>query len=383
MASSKTVRILFSVFFSLVATGMVSSASISIPMFRLLTRGAVSGGSLGLNTRANIDVALEGGYKFGGRIAFSLVNEDLEADSELGSTYDAAEIRAALARTLTFQSAQVVVREAFGTPMELTYFTGSIERFASGSSFPELFGSIPFTTDFSGYVYFPTGVSYEGIHAVAGTGFAVSTNQWLESLRFLGYLYQDAWLGSGTYSSDVRLLLNTDQLKLEYFLGATFPKGPYGYYRTGLMLFYSTGVGGEFFTQIGVPRFAPGQDTALTIDHFYFLFEPRVDLGLLSIILTLFWHPEYYLLSATGEDGAVDINAKFLLGHRTETKVSGGLENRVALRPAEDNQLTAYVSPFLEVNSSGVLWDFKINARLFPFSPADMFEGFVGVRTEF
>lgn len=382
MSTSRMVRIVWLCLLALVAPSL-SAANVSIPLFRLLTRGTVSEGVFSLNTVANVDIALEGGYKFGGRLEFELLNDDLEASDELGDSYDPEALRAVLGRTLTFKSANVIVREAFGTPIELSYFTGETDLIAAGHSFPELFGSVPFTTDFRGYVYFPEGIAYEGIHAVSGTGFGVSTNQWLQNLRVLGYLYQDAWLGSGNYSSDLRLLYNTERLKLEYFVGASFPRGPYGVYRSGLMLFYTTGEGGEFFTQIGVPRFAPGEDTELTIDHFYFLFEPRVSLGLLSIVLTLFWHPEYYLLTPTGEDGAIDINVKFLLGNRLDAEVRGGVENRVALRPSSSTQLTAVVSPFLEVNTSGVLWDFKVNARLFPFSLADMFEGFIGIRTEF
>lgn len=382
MSTSRMVRIVSLCVFALAASTL-PAANVSIPLFRLLTRGTVSDGIFALNTRANVDIALEGGYKFGGRVEFELLNDDLEASHEIADTYDPNALRAALGRTLTFKSAQVIVREAFGTPIQLSYFTGETDLIAAGNSFPELFGSVPFTTDFRGYVYFPEGIAYEGIHAVSGTGFAISTNQWLPNLRLLGYLYQDAWFGSGNYSSDVRLLYNTERLKLEYFVGASFPRGPYGVYRSGLMLFYTTGEGGEFFTQIGVPRFAPGEDTALTIDHFYFLFEPRVSLGLLSIILTLFWHPEYYLQTVTNEEGAIDINVKFLLGDRLEAEVRGGMENRIALRPESSTQLTAVVSPFLEVNTSGVLWDFKVNARLFPWSLADMFEGFIGIRTEF
>lgn len=382
MPTAKMTR-LFSVLLLALVASAGYSANVSIPLFRLLTRGIVEDGVFSLNTRADMDIALEGGFKFGGRVEFALLNNDLEADYALGETYDAEALRAALSRTLTFKSAQVIVREAFGTPMELTYFTGETDTIASGNRFPELFGAAPFTTDFTGYVYFPTGVLYEGIHAVSGTGFKLSTNQLLERLQLIGYLYQDAWLGSGNYSADLRLLFNTERLKLEYFVGGSFPQGPYGVYRSGLMLFYTTGEGGEFFTQIGVPRYVPGEDGALTIDHFYFLFEPRVSLGLLSIVLTLFWHPEYYLLTETNEDGAVDINVKFLFGDRLEAQIRGGIENRIALRPDSPTQLTAVASPFLEINTSGVLWDFKVNAQLFPWNLSDMFEGFIGIRTEF
>ena len=191
-------------------------------------------------------------------------------------------------------------------------------------------------------------------------------------------------MGAGRYSTDLRAAFNTPGFKAETFLGASFPAAAYGIYRAGLLLFYNTGQGGEFLTQIGIPRWAPVTDGPLNIDDFSFLFEPRVHIGFMSIVLTLFWHPEYYLQEATNERGATDIVVRFIAGDVQENVVSGGLENGITLRPAStDEQLRVSVAPFISVNASGVIWDFKTNVKVFPFAMDDLLDAYIGIRTEF
>jgi hypothetical protein len=348
------------------------SANINVPTFELTTRGYMEGGAFKLNTRGNIDLLIEGGYKFGGSIGFELESDELEDDS--------------IEKYLAFKSASVTVRNLFDLPLDLEYFTGDLDVFCSGNDFPLLFGTEPIASFLSGFYYFPTGIIYEGIHAINGTGFAFSSASVLPWLNLALYLYQDGHFDSpGNYSVDIRSMYNFEKFKMEAFVGASYgPTSLYGIYRSGLLLFYNTGVGGEFLTEIGIPRWDPVVDKELTIDLFYFLFEPRVRIYPLSIILTLFWHPQYYLQQETHELTSVDINANFLFGDIRKTQLSGGLEAFIGFRSqSETDQLLAKLTPYMSFNTSGVIWDVKVGTKLLPFELNELIEAYIGIRTQF
>ena len=360
------------------------AANITIPTFQLLTRGSVQGGLFVLQTQADIDIQLGGGYKYGGELSLSIRSDSLDEPRTPGSEYDQGVISAALRERLGLSSASAIVRDLFGLPLNVRYFVGEYERILNGDIFPEQFGTDIIASDFRGLLYFPSGIVYDGVHAIDGTGIAMTSTRLAPWLFLEGSLYQDSYLGPGYYSSDVRAAFNTARFKAEVFTGASFPRADYGVYRAGALLHYSSGQGGEFLTQIGVPRWAPITDGPLNIDDFYFLFEPRVHVGLVSIVLTLFRHPEYYVQAPTDERGATDIVVRLIAGDVRETAVSGGLETGIRLRPASvEKQLRVGVAPFVSINSYGVIWDFKTDFNLFPFDLTNLFEAYIGIRTQF
>ncbi len=372
-------------FLLLTALGIgAHAANVTIPTFQLLTRGELEDGLFTLHTQADIDIQLGGGYKFGGELGLSIDTESLEDPSALGPTYDQEVASAALRERLALSSASAIVRDLFGLPLNVRYFVGQYGRLLNGDLFPEQFGTQIVASDFRGLLYFPNGVVYDGIHAVDGTGLTFTSTGLASWLYLEGSVYQDSYLGRGYYSTDIRAAFNTPSFKAETFVGASFPQADYGLYRAGVLLYYSTGEGGEFLTQVGIPRWAPVTDGPLNIDDFYFLFEPRVHLGVVSVVLTLFWHPEYYVQAPTQERGATDIIVRLIAGDVQENVVSGGLENGIRLRPSStEEQLRVSVAPFLSINSSGVIWDFKTDFNLFPFDLSNLFSAYVGIRTQF
>lgn len=368
----------------LIVAFAAQAANVTVPTYQLLTRGSLEGGLFTLRTQADIDLQFGGGYKFGGELGFSIDTHNLEEPTSPGPTYDQEVITAALRERLGLSTANVVIRDIFGSPVSLRYFIGEYDRILTGDIFPLHFGSQLVATDFRGLLAFPDGPSYDGVHVFDGTGLSVVVPSLAPWLYLEGAFYQDAYLGPGYYSADARAAFNTPRFKVETFFGASFPQAAYGVYRGGVLLYYDTGEGGEFFSQIGVPRWAPVTDGALNIDDFYFLFEPRVHIGIVSIVLTLFSHPEYYVQSPTGERGATDIAVKLIAGDVHQNAISGGLENTIRLRPTStSDQLKVSVSPFVTLNSAGVIWDFKAAFNVFPFDLADLFEAYVGVRTQF
>jgi len=367
-----------------VLPALAFGANVTIPTFQLLTRGILEGGEFSLETSGDVEINFGGGYKFGGRLSLALSETNLEEATLPSPTYDPDNIDVLLNRSLRFQSASVIVRELFGSPVDVTYFIGEVDRLLNGDIFPDQFGSDIVASDFRGILYFPTGVAYDGVHVIDGTGIAVSTSSAWQRVFLQGAIYQDAYLGAGKYSADLRAAFNTPNFKAETFIGSSFPAGAWGIYRGGVLLFYNTGQGGEFLAQVGIPRWAPVTDGPLNIDDFFFLFEPRVHINFLSIVLTLFWHPEYYEQAPTGEAGATDIAIRFIAGDVQQNTVSGGIENGIKLRPqSTEEQLRVSVTPFVSLNASGVIWDLKANVKVFPWALEDLFDAYIGIRTEF
>lgn len=360
------------------------AANVSIPTFQMVTKGEMQGGAFILGTQANLDVEIGGGYKFGGRLGLSIETDALEEPSTPGATYDPAVLESAFNRALTLSSAEVIVRDFLFNGLNVHYFVGEYDRLLTGDLFPDQFGTGIVATGFRGLLNFPTGVVYDGIHLVDGTGIALVSSSIAPWLFLDAALYQDATLGLGLYSTDLRAAFNTGPFKAETFFGASFPAATAGIYRAGLLLYYQTGDGGEVLTQFGVPRWAPVTDGPLTINDFFFLFEPRVDIGALSIILTLFWHPEYYNQELTDERGATDIVVKLVAGDRETSPVTGGVESAVRLRPDDaTDTLRVTAAPFLTVSASGVVWDFKVDFNVFPFVLDELVEGYIGIQTQF
>jgi len=343
------------------------SADLLVPEMELTTRGYIENQTLNLATLGTFDLLIAGGYKFGGRLALNIEGENLE-----DLTTD---------NPLNFEAASIVLRDVFRLPMNISYFIGRLDTLCNGDIFQEQYGTEQIGTRYRGYAYFPEGVRYDGIYDIAGTGMALTAN-FSDNFTTSAYIYQDAIFGTGIFSADIRTVLNLELFKLEAFIGSSFPVSNVGIYRGGLFLFYKTNTGGEFLTQIGIPKWDPWHDP-FDIDLFYFLFEPRVKLNIFSIILTLFWHPAFYMGTETNELGSVDINVNFLIGNPELSTFSGGLENSLKFSTTSTEQFQTYISPYFSAITSGVIWNFKVNTKVFPYALEDLFEFFVGVKAEF
>ncbi len=366
----------------LAASGITHAANFSAPRMELSTWGRMQDGDFGLFSRAYVELLLEGGDKFRGRTEFTFQDNHLEDSRPLPPAYDADELQWTLQKNLRFKSISVEMKKLFGGPINLEYFTGATDIFASGSDFLRSFDTDDFTSAVTGYEYFPQGVIYEGLHAVNGTGLKLRAPGLAGCFDLSLYTYQDAYFPKGRYSSDFRLLYNAESLKIETFFGATYPSPPYGLYRGGLMFFVSTGVGGEFFAQIGIPRWDPDTDADFAAELFYLLFEPRVRVDRFSVILTFFWHPLYYRQAATMEEGTLDFFVKFMYGDHRKKGIRGGLENKLGLQTRTRDEYHVQVSPFLSFLTSGVAWDLKLNIQLQPFALDELIQTYIGIKTQ-
>lgn len=408
----RTCRYFFSAIATFAATASLEAADLTVPRLELATQGSTQDGDFVLASHAAADIAIQGGYKFGAALHFAFESANLEetlgfvsSDPTLNGdgVVDETEYKELLdvfrnQNPLSFRLAKAIVRQPFDLPVELSYFIGRDDVFCSGDDFPFRFGTDPIATSFRGFAYDPDGIGgnpafrYDGIHEAIGTGLSVALTRWDDVIPIL-YAYQDSMTSgndgrweAGHYSADLRLLVNFDRVKLETFAGATSGVASLGLYRVGALAFFSSGVGADFLAQVGFTGWDP--NATLSIDDWYFLFEPRLDFGLAAIIITLFSHPVRYLQRVTPEEeGATDINAKILIGNAQEQRVEGGIEGTVRLRSNTVNDADNFsftVSPFLGLMTEGVRWDFKVAIHPFRYDrPDEMFEASVGVRTAF
>jgi hypothetical protein len=334
-----------------------------------------------LQSYGNMSLQVEGGLKFGGSIAFGLLNNtNLET---LGASPSSV--------GLDFLSASMTIRDIFGAPLNISYFIGQNDLFCSGAGF-EQFGAGPIMTRYRGFLYFPStdltlSPIYDGIYRVQGTGAKIELVPSSSAFGIDMYLYEDThnppFTTLGSYSGDLRFLLNFQALKLEAFVGGTYaPSTLYGLYRAGL-LFYAADRNVEFLAQIGIPRWDPGVDATLSVNLFYHLVEPRLHLGLFSIVPTFFWHPGYYMqASYPSELGTFDVNLNMYVGDEAKTAFQGGAETNFHFQ-SSSGVFTVKASPWVGFSTPGVLWTLKVNVKLWPFNVNDMLDGFVGVRAEF
>ena len=329
---------------------------------------------------ADFDLVIEGGYKFGGRIGLTYADGWLEDPSFFDN--------------IVFDGANIVVRDLFGIPLSLSWFIGSYDVLASGSEFPVSFGTAEIASSYRGYLYFPTGIPYDGIHQVRGTGLKVSAIPVADVLMLSLYLYQDGWFMDGVdfdssprfdpghWSADLRVLANLPAIKLEGFVGATsVPASAAGWYRAGV-LFYASMKSLEVLAELGLPKWDPVADTPFSINLFSMLLEPRLHLGLFNAAATFFWHPGWYDQQLTGELGTFDVNLNLYLGDTTKSMTLGGLEGNLGF-DSTSGSFDLKVAPYVSFTTPGAIWKIKVDTKLVPFDPADVIEVFVGIRSNF
>jgi hypothetical protein len=396
---------------STAAPASLAAADLRVDQLELLSHGALNKetGAYEVGSRLFFDMSLEGGDKFAGLLKLDFLNGNIEKALNLANT-DADSSSSTLDQDLTdrvnnltsprLRTVAVTAKSLFSLPLELTYFVGEMDAFCSGDDFVPLFGTAPFATELRGPMIYPDGVGgnsriwYNGIYSANGTGFRISTTSKLsdDSAGFL-YLYQDSNVGVGTWSTDMRYLINGQTLKAEVFAGATTGNvtAVRGIYRGGVLFLASSGDIGEFLAQIGVTRWDATE--TLTLRDLYFLFEPRIYLGTAMASITLFYHPSWYMqkdYGDLGEKGAWDLAFDTRFGNVNRSGAQGGLQTILAYRPSSlDTDVTPKLavdtSPYYALVSGGVRWDFKLDLRLFPFPDEwyGIFKPFIGLKTSY
>jgi len=382
--------VIFALLFAVASAGQ--AADLVVNSLQLVTHGETdsSSGLFSASTRLYYQLDIRGGDKFSGLLRFDFLNGAIE--NSLPSSIPTA----TAALSPQFETAAITAKAVFGLPLDATYFVGYLDTFCSGDDFLPLFGAAPFSTNLRGPMVYPNGIDnnpnrfFDGIHAANGTGFRLGTARSLsDNFQSYLYLYQDSDIGAGSWSSDLRGLMNYEHIKLEAFAGATLTPGAAdGIYRGGLMFFAAPGEVGEFFAQIGVPHWDPLG--GFSINDVYFLFEPRINFGFGNLALTVFYHPAWYRQQPTNEADALDAALNLRFGRIAQDGAQGGLEGLLEFRPLTTDptaipRLSVIASPYYSAIAGGIEWDFKLGLQLFPVPTAwyGIFEPFIGLKTSF
>jgi hypothetical protein len=356
------------------------SANITVPSLEIYSWARNDGSGFALDSYGDMEVQLDGGYKFGGAMKFGFSSSSLET--------------AAFNDALTFKSVSVTLRELFGVPLNFTYFIGEGDTFGTGAIFTPYFGTPLLSSGYTSFLHFPSTQEqqynfYEGIYTVYGTGgkfeYAPPEKNWLLSL----YIYQDASpafldtavtpvvFSSRQGSLDIRTAINFENVHLEAFVGATLPSpdSAIGYIRNGLFV-HAGSDKFEFIAEVGMPLWRP-LDDAFDLDLFYFLVEQRLHLGVISIVPTLFWRPGYYQqeANATGIE-AMDINLDLQFHGKEESLISGGIEGNFVYQTAPTSDATAKAIPYIQLSTPGVVYKAQVNTKVWPFDVSDMSDMF-------
>lgn len=168
----------------------------------IITRADFSDTLPVISSRGKVIMNLEGGYKLGGSLSLGFDSNDLSYSSRTAS--DNSSTTAELANYIdsqtymTFQSAQIVLRNILSETGSLTYFIGKTDTFCSGDDFPLLFGTYPIATRYRGYLYFPDN-EFDGIFTVNGTGIKLETTWGDGRILSSAYLYKDGYLPDGFF----------------------------------------------------------------------------------------------------------------------------------------------------------------------------------------
>ena len=415
----------FGGFFFFILLGLVSAAEITIPRFEMVTLGRIRDDEFSMASAISVDLALNGGYKYGLSLGFSFDCDNLakalayrnfqfgyldyldgsrgtpvEPDeyNDLAEQINLINDRLNNRGTLSFRTAKATVRELFSLPLELSFFIGEGDNYCSGDEFPLRFGVDPIGTDYRGLFYFPQGIGgnisrqYYGIHEAGGTGISLALSLW-DTVVPMIYIYQSfpsisSIFGYGTsgaygeslYSGDLRCLLNLEKFKMEAFWGLSYNDGFIT--RGGILTHFQPINDLEFLFQGGITGWA--LDDELTIDNFFFLMEPRFRFGIFGINTTLFYHPViYHNILTVQERGKADINLKMFI-QIPNTEFTAGIESTMGLKIDKMEDFSFQAAPFISFLSSGLRWDTKLRVNLTGTTNLkEMFELFIGVNTSF
>jgi hypothetical protein len=381
------------------------SAEISVPLLEAAARGRGKDGEFILSSAAAVDIALSSGYKYDLFLGFSFASDNLgkalayrnfgpqpipEGNIPARGDYNGLADRMNNQVVFTVKTIRATVRNFLNMPLDFSFFWGTGDFFCSGDDFSPRFGLIPIGTEYRGFFYFPEGIGgdlsrqYRGVYGAQGMGFSLDFTYW-DFITPILYLYQDFLktdpgdiFGKGRLAADLRLLFNGEQVQVEVFSGVSLSRNRDNSYRGGVMAFLSSSFGVDFQLQCGIPGWKGGEK--FTIDHLYFLMEPRVDFGFIRLFLTFFYHPLQYLSITTGEEwGKADVNIKFLTGNLLRYGIEGGVETTMGLTKGED--FFFCFAPLLSFFGGGIRWDFKVRLNPLSFArPAEIFEFFMGMR---
>jgi hypothetical protein len=388
----------------------IFGADIFVSNLDIAARGFMENGELVVSSRANMDISLNGGYKFNVFLGWTLDAADLgralafrnfaldplpsSASQVTVGDYNALLDRFNNQAVLSLNLIKATARDLFGIPLELSFFMGKGDVFGNGDMFFSRWGKAVTGTDFTGYYFFPEGIGknpsrhYNGVYAAEGTGVSVAYTG-LDFMMPAVYAYEEfspqidtlSQPSAAKFSGDARFLFNFGKVSADIFGGVTFEKDEELVVRAGFLLFFSAG-NNEFFIQAGMPGYNLGKP--ISVDYLYALAEQRLFYGVFSEHFTVFYHPAIYQnVTVDSEKDRLDLNLKLALGEKSAIPVMGGSDFTAEFKIGDLDSSHFRVSPFINFRTSGFEWTLRARYDVLETDWEKALDFFVGMRASF
>lgn len=374
-------------------------------------------------TDSEMDILIEGGYKFGGRISFGF-----DGFLTLPGEYipppplpPPLPSSGTISMPLSFKAAELMVRDIGGIGLDFSYFIGESSYLCYGDDFNEYFGTTMLESTYTPPPIINLAapfsfIEYRGIHRINGTGVKLTyvPDEAIFGLEY--FLYQDHnfkisesygvnggttiilnssidYLDTGWYGTDLRLFLNFENIKIEAFGGGSIDSGSgTGYFRFGSLFFASAGPF-DFLLEAGIPWLDPLAIGGL--EMWFILFETRIAAGPITITPTVFAHPATYMHNYTAtETNVIDFSLDIAVNNPRKDFISFGLETTWStsyLLFSSTPGWVLYGSPYITLATPGVSWEIKARSTVWDSTMASFdfgnyltsIQGVVSIRAVF
>jgi hypothetical protein len=389
-------KILYIFIYIFIISTFLFSASLSVDELKIIADGYFNKNlqSFMVNTYFKFVASFDGGYKFAANVSFEAnVNELQKSYQEDSADYYNKVF-------MLFEHAEVTARNLLDSHLSLSFWTGTHKYLGEGNTY-------------KGYLYYPESkyVDYKGFYRIRGTGVSTELKFWEDRFRTQFHLYQNTNFVTsetpvafyyfsfdtemGLYFEEIPLQNNHFNLKFEIIAGITFPIAPYCQYKVGTTF----GVGNDyidFFISAGLPKIDNNiaettfDDLYLAADIHFKIFATDHTVSFLT--RPLWFNEQKYGIDGEGEKTDIDINYKFKV-QVANFPLSGGfvVNFQYSLNDTTDTWCL-YLSPFMNISFSGVIWDFAVHydfSRLYMATPGyyqTYMEGFkliIGASTRF
>jgi hypothetical protein len=265
---------------------------------------------------------------------------------------------------------------------QTVFFHGLNRTYGDGSNFEE-----PFTDASLAFHYDPsmvdkTVISHKSMFSQQGTGLDQSITI-RDSMMYGVSLYQDSRLGDGFYTADLLYAAVWGSVNFEANIGASFPVGNWGIYHGGIFVKFAAGDSADMLIKANIPLYEP--NTALPgLSDLNIMIEPHADFGIFDLYLTLFFHPEMYNYAPMPDEGKIDISLGLGFFEDEDVIASGGLDLVTVLDLTGTEKVGVFAIPFVNFKSfEGSEIRLRWNAKLFPFSIADLISFTLTINTEY
>ncbi|RPJ08124.1 MAG: hypothetical protein EHM28_05150 [Spirochaetaceae bacterium] len=364
-------------------------ANITIPSIELATYILGIDHEMIMITDSSMDFLIDGGYKFGAKITLGVDGFiALPGDTATGPE------KGTINLPLSLKYTEIIVRDLFGVPLDLSYFIGEGSNLCYGDEFSRLFGTPVIQSAFTPPLYISDPLlfyqnpilNYRGIHRINGNGIKLQYHPLEGGFGFEWYLYQDhnfresyeietatgimnlnmIFLDTGWYASDMRFFLNTEIFKMEVFIGGSIDSGSFqGCWRGGALFFFGLGPV-DIMAEVGLPTLDFGNIGGL--EMFYILYEMRIHAGPITITPTIFSHPATYLQQPNMDNTErIDFAMDLSVFDPRKDFISFGFEGAMTtffLFSMDDPPWVLFLSPHITFATPGVSWEIKLRTTL-------------------